>query len=307
MLTIPDHVTICDVSLRDGLQAEKEFVPTDRKIALYEALLAAGVRHFEIGAFVSPKVIPQMQDTAQVLAAARKPQGTFLQALVPNLYGAERALETGVVDEFIFLSTASESYTRKNQSRTREEVFAALEQVTRLAHAHGLKVKQGIGMSFHCPYEGPTAPEKVVQTIERGLGAGASSFLVADSIGTATPREVQSLLRSIYDRWPDADIGLHLHDNRGQALANVLAGIDVGCRYIDAAVGGLGGTPIYAGSMGNVCLEDIVYMLDGMGVSTGMDVAKLVEAAALAERTVGHALPSRLLRAGVEPAKPSIP
>ena len=281
-------------------------MPTAKKIELYDALLAAGVRHFEIGAFVSPKVIPQMQDTPQVLAAAKKPPGVILQALVPNLVGAQRALEAGVVDELIFLSTASETYTRKNQNRSRDEVFASLEQVTGLAHAQGLRVRLGIGMSFYCPYEGPTPPEKVMNTIERGFAAGADAFLVADSIGTANPGEVQSLLRSIYDRWQEADVGLHLHDNRGQALANILAGIDAGCRYFDAAIGGLGGTPIYAGSMGNACLEDMVYMLDGLGVNTGMDVTKLVEAAALAEQIVAHALPSRLLRAGVKPAKPSL-
>jgi hydroxymethylglutaryl-CoA lyase len=301
MVQFPEHVTLCDVTLRDGLQSEKEFVPTQKKLALYDALLASGIKHFEIGAFVSPRVIPQMQDSEEVIAKAKKEKGVVFQALVPNLIGAQRAVNTDV-DELIYLSTASETYTKKNQNRTIDQVLEQLADVVKVAHEKGVKVRLGIGMSFDCPYEGPTPPDRVLRMIERGLEAGVDSIQPADSVGTATPGRVQELLKSIYDRWPDVDIGLHFHDNRGQALANTLAGIDAGCRHIDASLAGLGGTPIYAGSMGNACLEDMVYMLHGAGVKTGINLEKLVKAASLAEEVVGHKGNSHLLRAGIKPA-----
>jgi len=300
VVDFPNQVVLCDVTLRDGLQREKEFVPTATKLALYDVLLDAGVLHFEIGAFVSPRVIPQMLDTPEVIAGAKKPPGVLFQALVPNLKGALRAVETNV-DELIYLCTASDTYTRKNQNSTLERVMSQLGDVVKVAHERNVKVRLGMGMSFGCPYEGPTPPEKVLRLVDEAFEAGVDSVQPADSIGVATPGHIQRLLRSIYDRWPKADVGLHLHDNRGLALANTLAGIDAGCRHFDAALAGLGGTPIYAASMGNACIEDMAYMLEGANVKTGLDLEKLVAAARMAEEIVGHPGHSHLLAAGIKP------
>jgi hydroxymethylglutaryl-CoA lyase len=301
---VPPTITVYEVGPRDGLQNEAATVPTEDKLALIRALAAAGLRRIEATSFVSPRWIPQLADADALVPALPRVAGLSWIVLVPNAKGLERLLEARrragdpppEVAAAVFLS-ASESHNRKNLNRTVEESLRELEAVVPAARAHGLGVRGYVSTVFGCPYEGAVDPERSATVAERLVALGCDQISLGDTIGVSTPaltrRVVTRMLRTI----PADRLALHMHDTRGTALANVLAGLDLGITTFDASVGGLGGCPYAPGASGNLATEDLVYMLHGMGCETGVDFEKLIAAGALAQRLVGRRLPGKTLQA----------
>jgi hydroxymethylglutaryl-CoA lyase len=282
-------VRIREVGPRDGLQAESP-VGVEARVALVEALVAAGVQEIEAAAFVSPSAVPAMAGSAEVMATvSRRPDVRYV-ALVPNLRGAQLALDAGM-DALSVTVSASPEYNRRNVDMSIDESVA---EVTSIAGAVGaVPIDVVVSCAFGSPYEGDLDPAAVARLGDRVLTAGATSLTYADTTGMATPRRVEELLDEV-----GVDIGLHLHETRGTALVNAYAAWERGVARFDTSVGGLGGSPFAAGAAGNLATEDLVHLLDDLGVETGIDLARLLEASALAARTVGHDVPSRVAAAG---------
>jgi hydroxymethylglutaryl-CoA lyase len=280
-------VDVREVGPRDGLQAEAP-VPVADRVRLIEALLAAGVRHIEVCSFVSPKAVPSMAGAAEVVAALLPVDGARCVALVPNLRGAELALEAGIENLSVTIS-ASPAYNEKNVRMTIDQSVAAIASICEL----GVPVDAVVSCAFGSPYEGDVDPGDVAQLARRVADAGATSLTYADTTGMATPRRVRELLDAV-----GTGVGLHLHETRGTALVNAYAALEAGVRRFDTSVGGLGGSPFAAGAAGNLATEDFVHLLDDLGVETGIDLERLLAASALAAEVVGHGLPSRVAAAG---------
>lgn len=289
----PATVTIREVGARDGLQGEEVCTVADR-VMLVDALLAAGVTHLEVGAFVSPRAVPAMAGSDEVIATMGRPAGVVRAALVPNARGAEMALAAGV-DELTVTVSASAVYNERNVRMTIDESVDAIAGICALAAAPSAPVPVDVVVScaFGSPYEGDIAPAEIDALNRRLLDAGATALTMADTTGMATPRLIDEILAVT-----GADVGLHLHDTRGTGLVNLYAGWQAGVTRYDTSVGGLGGSPFAAGAAGNVATESAVALFDDLGVRTGIDLDRLLDAAALAERLVGHELPSRLAYAG---------
>jgi hydroxymethylglutaryl-CoA lyase len=296
MTGLPAKVTIVEVGPRDGLQNEAAVVPTSEKILFIDRLSAAGHRAIEVSAFVSPKWVPQMGDAAEVFAGITRRDGVRYGALVPNRAGLDRALAAGVRDIAIF-AAASETFSRKNINQSIDESFVVYRQVTDAAMQAGLRVRAYLSTSFGCPFEGDVDPQRVIDLTERLLQLGAYEVAVSDTIGIAHPGQVSRLLDLLLARVPDTHIALHFHDTRGTALANVLAALEHGIATFDSSAGGLGGCPYAPGAAGNLATEDLVYMLDGLGVETGVSLGEIVRASRAIEGAIGHPLPSRYVRA----------
>lgn len=300
-----DAVSVYEVSLRDGLQNEKGFVPTEAKRALLEALLASGLRRLELTSFVSPKWIPQLADAEDLARASLPaPAGVSLSALVPNGTGLERAIATGLPEIAVFLS-ASETHSKKNINKSIERAFEVIGELVPVALDAGLRVRGYVSTVWGCPYEGDVDPARAVAIAARLASLGCYEVSLGDTIGVGNPRQTREIVRRAADVMPLEKVALHLHDTRGTALANILAGLDLGVRTFDASVGGMGGCPYAPGAAGNVATEDLVYLLHGMGFDTGVDLERLVEAGNVAERLVGHALPGKVHKAG--PFRPRAP
>jgi hydroxymethylglutaryl-CoA lyase len=296
MEELPTAVSIREVGPRDGLQNE-EPVPTEAKVRLLDALSATGVRRIEAVSFVHPKAIPQMADADEVWAAARKAPGVRYSALVPNSRGAERALAAGFRELEVVVS-ASDTHNRHNVNRSSEESLADIGSLIGEVHAAGAGVEVIVSTSFGCPYEGDVPPERVASIVDRVLDDGADRIAFGDTTGMATPRRVADLLDIVRDRHPEVPTLLHFHNTRGTALANILTALRYGITEYDASVGGLGGCPYAPGATGNVATEEVVHMLEDMGIRTGIDLDALIAVARLAEEIVGKPLPSGVLRAG---------
>ncbi|HLU33922.1 MAG TPA: hydroxymethylglutaryl-CoA lyase [Natronosporangium sp.] len=293
---LPTSVSIREVGPRDGLQNEAP-VPTADKVRLLDALSATGVRRIEAVSFVSPRAIPQMADADQVWAAARKVPGVRYSALVPNSRGAQRALAAGFTEIEVVVS-ASESHNRHNVNRSVAESLDDITQLIGMLHAAGATAEVIISTSFGCPYEGDVDPRAVVRIVDRVVADGADRVSFGDTTGMATPYRVQQVVTAVRERHPDLPLLLHFHNTRGTALANILTALHLGVTEFDASVGGLGGCPYAPGATGNVATEEVVHMLHDMGIETGIDLEKLIEAARLAQEIVGRELPSGVLRAG---------
>ena len=293
-----DAVSVYEVSLRDGLQNEKGFVPTESKRDLLDALVAAGLRRLELTSFVSPKWIPQLAD-AEALARASlpAPSGVTLSALVPNATGLERALSVGLDEIAVFLS-ASETHSRKNINKSIERALEVIGELVPPALEAGKRVRGYVSTVWGCPYEGEVDPAKAVAIAARLLDLGCYEVSLGDTIGVGNPKQTREIVRRAADAIPLEKVALHLHDTRGGALANILAALDLGVRTFDASVGGMGGCPYAPGAAGNVATEDLVYLLQGMGYETGIQLEALIEAGKLAERIVGHPLPGKVHKAG---------
>ena len=293
-----DFVRIYEVGLRDGLQNERGVIATDDKLALLDALIAAGLARLELTSFVSPKWVPQLAD-AEALAARALPAhpGITLSALVPNDRGLERALAAGIGEIAVFLS-ASETHNQKNINQSIDRTFEVFRDIVPPALAAGVRVRGYVSTAWGCPYEGPIAPARVVAIAERLVELGCYQISLGDTIGVGTPNQTRDLVRRMLAVMPPEKLALHLHDTRGTALANIVAALDLGIREFDASVGGMGGCPYAPGAAGNVATEDLVYMLDGMGLTTGVGLERIIEAANLAERIVGRALPGKVHCAG---------
>ncbi len=294
----PRRVTVYEVGPRDGLQNEHAIVPTDDKVRLIEALVDAGVSAIEVSSFVSPKWIPPLADADQVAARVRKKPGVRYGALVPNVKGFERAAPTGIPEVAVFLS-ATETHTKKNTNRTIAEALAQSKEVADLAHARGLRVRGYLSAVWGCPYEGKVDVRRAVGVATKLVELGVDELSLGDTIGVGTPRQTQEILQAMVRNIPIARLAMHMHDTRGTALANVIVGLEMGVTVFDAAVGGLGGCPYAPGAAGNLATEDLVYTLHGMGIETGIDLGRLVEAALVAQRAVGRELPSKYLKAAL--------
>lgn len=297
MPTWPASVEIREVGPRDGLQNEQPVAVADR-VRLVDALSGTGVLRIEAVSFVSPSAIPSMAGAEDVMAAIDRHPGVVYSALVPNVKGAERAIAAGA-DEIEVVVSASETHNQKNVRRTVAESLVAAGELVELAHDAGLPVEAIVSTSFGCPYEGDVAPERVAQLAGHLVDLGCDRLSFGDTTGMATPRRVDELLDALGHAHVDVTgIGLHFHDTRGTALANVLMSLARGVSRFDASVGGLGGCPYAPGASGNVVTEDLVHMLEDMGIDTGIDLGALIECARLAREIVGRELPSALLHAG---------
>ena len=290
-----EHVTVYEVGLRDGLQNEAAFVPTSQKLRLAEMLVDAGLRRIELTSFVSPRWIPQMADHAIVAADAIRHPNVRYSALVPNQRGLDGALAAGLEEIAVFLS-ATEAHSKKNINKSVAEALRVLTDVITAAKEEGLFVRGYISTVFGCPYEGDVDPEKPHRLIHSLLDAGVDEISLGDTIGVANPRQVRQLMERIKGDVPMDRIALHMHDTRGTALANVLAGLDAGVRIFDSAFGGLGGCPYAPGASGNLATEDLVYMLEGMGFETGIDLERLVATSQHVADLVSRTLPSKVLQ-----------
>ncbi|OSP53673.1 hydroxymethylglutaryl-CoA lyase [Pseudoruegeria sp. SK021] len=293
----PEHVETTEVGPRDGLQSEPVFVPTAKKIELAEALIASGLRHFEMTSFVSPRAVPQMRDAAEVMAAFRDRPDLWLTALVPNAKGAERSIEAGVDAMVVFMS-ASESHNLKNVNQTRQHSLQGFRQIADIAQGTGVVVQGSIATAFGCPFEGEVPVADVVEVAKAYRDLGITRITLGDTTGVATPPLVAERCRALREAVPDIDISLHFHNTRGVGLVCAYAGLLNGISRFESSVGGLGGCPFVPRATGNISTEDFVYMLDECGIGSGVDLPKLCDAAKLAERIVGRALPGQVMKAG---------
>jgi hydroxymethylglutaryl-CoA lyase len=293
---LPATISIREVGPRDGLQNEDP-VSTDAKVRLVDALAATGVRRIEAVSFVHPKAIPQMADADQVWQRISRNPAVSYSALVPNLRGAQRALAAGCAELEVVVS-ASDTHNRKNLNRSTAESLDDIAGIIALAHAAGATCQVIVATAYGCPYEGDVPVSRVVSAVDRAVAGGADSVCFGDTTGMATPTRVTRLVGETRSAHPDVPLGLHFHNTRGTGLANVLAALELGVVDFDASVGGLGGCPYAPGASGNVCTEDLVHMVEDMGIGTGIDLAALLDASRLAEDVVGRTLPSQVLRAG---------
>jgi hydroxymethylglutaryl-CoA lyase len=300
-MNYPPRVTLVEVGPRDGFQIEKTFIPTDLKIAVIDMIAAAGVRRIEATAFVSPKVVPQMQDAADVMRCITRRPGVTYAVLVPNLKGAERAIETRP-DTLRVVMAATDEYNTRNLGRTVDQSFAGLEEILTLARRSAVAVDVVFGLSFGCPLTGPVSEARVESLVRRAGDLGVTAVAVADSYGYANPRQVASLMRRLRLTFPRLALSLHLHDTRGLGLANALAAMAEGIDTFEASLGGLGGAPNIEGATGNISTEDFLHMCDTMGVATGVDLDAYLEASRRVAACLGRELPSRVLAAGTRDA-----
>lgn len=289
-------ITIVEVGPRDGLQNESALVAVAEKIAFVDRLTAAGHSHIEVSAFVSPRAIPQLADAVEVFAGITRKPGVHYSALVPNPKGLERAVSAGVTDIALF-AAASETFSRKNINQSIDESLTNYAEVARLALAAGLRVRGYLSTSFGCPFEGHVPVTRVIELTEKLLAMGVYEVAISDTIGIAHPGQVADALTHLRGRFAASQLALHFHDTRGTALANVLRALDFGITTFDSSAGGLGGCPYAPGATGNLATEDLVYMLDGLGLSTGVDLDLVVDASLALEPSVGHRLPSRCVSA----------
>lgn len=286
------HVTIVEVGPRDGLQNEAASMPTAAKVAFVDALSAAGHQVIEVSAFVSPKRVPQMADAAEVFAAIARRPGTRYTALVPNLAGLTRAIEARA-DEIAIFAAASEAFSRKNINQGIDASLDTYRGVCEGATHAGLPVRAYVSTAFGCPFEGPVDPEAVARVAAALIEMGASAVSVSDTIGIAHPGQVPSVVNAVVARVPIEKIALHFHDTRGTALANVLTALPLGVTTFDSSAGGLGGCPYAPGATGNLATEDLLYMLGGLAIETGVSLDKVLAASRFIEKKIGHPLASR--------------
>jgi len=299
-------VTIVEVGPRDGLQNEVVTLSVATRLKFAELLAAAGVRNIELGAFVSPQWVPQMQGARELMESALRLQSdlnsplhqAYLSALVPNMHGMRDALESGVKRIAIF-GSASEAFARKNINCTIEESFQRFEKVMEVAKRNDIKVRGYLSMCFGCPFEGVISEGRVIRLVKRLADLGVYQISIGDTIGIAHPKQVHGLVSKLIDAVGKERLAMHFHDTRGTALANVLASLELGIRVFDSSLGGLGGCPYAPAATGNVATEDVVYMLQGMGHQTGIDLSELIKINHWMTEQIQHELPSRVGRAGL--------
>ncbi len=296
MHDLPRRVTLREVGPRDGLQSEDP-IDTDSKVRLLNALAGTGVGRIEAVSFVHPRAIPQMADADEVWRRAAAAPDVRYSALVPNVRGAQRALAAGFTELEVVVS-ASDTHNRANINRSTGESLAELPELATLVHDGGATLQLIVSTSWGCPYEGDIDIERVLHVARHGLKAGADSLAYGDTTGVATPSRVTRLVGETRSAFPDTPLGLHFHNTRGTGLANVYAALQLGIDDFDASVGGLGGCPYAPGASGNIASEEVVHMLEDMGIDTGVDLEALIDVARLAEELVGRELPSQVLRAG---------
>ncbi|MGE3913567.1 MAG: hydroxymethylglutaryl-CoA lyase [Chloroflexota bacterium] len=308
MSDLPAAISIHEVGPREGFQFEKGPISTDRKIDLIDALSETGLKRIQVTSFVSPKWVPQMADAEEITARFKKAPGVEYDALALNDRGIERAAASGAyVFEGNLSLIASDIFSQKNTNKTIDETIAALPSRIAMFEKHSIPVRGvSIMAAFGCNYQGDVALSEVLRLVGVGVDVAArhgyqvKSIRLSDTMGWGNPLQMKRMVSAVQDRWPAAEISLHLHDTRGTAMANAFAALELGVRDFDSSVGGLGGCPFakHKGSAGNIVTEDLAFMCEEMGIQTGVSLEKLIECAALAEDVVGHPLPSKLLRGG---------
>jgi len=296
MSALPASVRIVEVGARDGLQNEKTIVPTAVKIELIDRLSQTGLRTIEATSFVSPKWVPQLADAAEVFAAILKRPGVSYPVLVPNLQGYERARAAGATEIAVF-TAASEAFNRKNINASIDESIERFTPVVERANADGVKVRGYVSTVLGCPYQGEVPLSDVVRVAERLHALGCYEISLGDTIGIGTPAKARAMLRAVAAEVPIAALAVHFHDTRGQALANILACLEEGVAVVDSSVSGTGGCPYAKGATGNVATEDVVYMLEGMGIATGVDLRMLIDIGLWLSGKLGHETSSKVARA----------
>jgi hydroxymethylglutaryl-CoA lyase len=295
-LNLPERIDIREVGMRDGLQLEAP-VPLDGKLAMLAAIVATGVHRVEVTSFVSPRAVPALADADEVAKHLGEWPGVHFSALVANTRGAVRAIDAGVPN-LEYVVSAADSHSLANAGRKTADAVAAIGEIAALAHAAGGSLEVIIATAWDCPFDGPTDPARTLDVVQSATQQGADQLCLGDTIGTVTPQRTVSLIDAVRAAAPGLDVGVHFHDTRGTGQANALAAILNGVRQLDASVGGLGGCPFAPGASGNIATEELVYWTEDAGITSGIDLAAVVEAARVTERAVGHSLPSSLYRAG---------
>lgn len=291
----PTRVQVTEVGTRDGFQAEPDFIPTETKIRVINDLVAAGVPRLEYSSFMSPRAVPQLADATEVLKGVDR--SAKMMGLIANAKGARRGVDAGV-DELVVVLSASESHNQKNVNRSVDESLESFEEVALIAGDANIPVHGAIATAFGCPFEGEVPFEQVSRIAERFERLGFHGFSLGDTTGMATPPLVRDLSRHLQDRLPDTPVALHFHNTRGIGLCNVMAGLDEGIDQFESSIGGLGGCPFAPGATGNICTEDLVFLLHEMGIETGIDLERLCEVAREVEEVVGRPLPGQVMKAG---------
>jgi len=305
-----ERLIVQEVAPRDGLQIEPKWVETADKIALIDQLSLAGFSRIEAGSFVSPKAIPALRDGDEVFRRIRRQAGVIYVALIPNLKGAQRALEAGA-DELNLVMSASQTHNRANMRMRCEQSLAAFGDVVALARGTTLSLNGSIATTFGCPFEGPISEDRVLQIVDAYLELGMQGISLADTTGMANPRQVHRLVQRVLSRVPAAALTLHFHNTRGIGLSNVLAAYEAGARRFDASLGGLGGCPFAPGASGNICTEDLVNLCEEMGIQTGIDLPHLLKLSRQLPDLLGHEMPGQVAKAGrnsdLHPAPTNLP
>ncbi len=304
MMNRPGAVTVVEVGPRDGLQNESTMIATHDKVELIDRLSLAALAVIEVSAFVSPRWIPPMADAAEVFARIKRRPGTRYSALVPNLAGLDRAVAAGVSDIAVF-AAASEQFSLKNINQSIDQSLATYREVCARAAELNIQVRGYVSTAFGCPFEGHVSPARVAEVADALVAMGVFEVSVSDTIGIAHPGQVPEVVGAVTERVPADRIALHFHDTRGTALANVLVALDLGIKTFDSSVGGLGGCPYAPGATGNLATEDLVFMLHGLGIRTGVDLDALIEASSFIESCITHPLPSRYYQATRRQRRPT--
>ncbi len=294
-LVLPATVDVREVGMRDGLQLEAP-VPLEGKLAMLEALVATGVRRIEVTSFVSPKAVPALADADQLAAELASFQGVHFSALVANARGATRAVDAGVAD-LEYVVSASDGHSRANAGRSTAEAVAAVGEIAALAHGAGGSLEVVIATAWDCPFDGRTPIPRTVDVARAAVTAGADRLCLGDTIGTTTPMRVVQLLDAVRRACPGVDVGVHFHDTRGTGLANTLLALQMGYWIFDASAGGLGGCPFAPGAAGNLATEDLLYLLDGLGIESGVSLDGVLAASRFMAEKVGHPLTSKVYQA----------
>jgi hydroxymethylglutaryl-CoA lyase len=295
---LPERVSIYEVSPRDGLQNESKLIPIEQKTELIGALAASGLKRIEVTSFVSARWVPQLGDADALVRALPAHEGVTYSALCPNAKGFERARAAQLKEIAVFLS-ATETHNRRNTNRSIERSLEVFEELVPVARDAGMRVRAYISMVWGCPYEGKVDPQRALEIARELVRWGVYEVSLGDTIGVGTPLQTKQICELFLNDLGPEHIALHLHDTRGTALANALVGVEVGVRTFDASVGGLGGCPYAPGASGNLATEDLVYMLQGMGIDTGVDLQALIGAGRLAANLLGRTLPGKVSQAGL--------
>ncbi|KKI89487.1 hydroxymethylglutaryl-CoA lyase [Bacillus sp. SA1-12] len=294
-MNFPEKVTVNEVGPRDGLQNEKTFISTEDKIAWINQLSQCGLPYIEVTSFVNPKWIPALADAYEVAKHIERVSGVTYAALVPNVKGLQRALDANIDEIAVFMSS-SETHNKKNINKSIKETFPIIEEVARETLAVRKTVRGYVSTVFGCPYEGSVTVEKVIRIAETLFEMGIRELSLGDTIGVANPLQVQKMLEILLKRFPSERLAMHFHDTRGLAMANVLVSLEMGITSFDGSLGGLGGCPYAPGASGNLATDDLLYMLDGMGIRTGINQENLLDAAKFIQEKVGRPLPSHTLQ-----------
>jgi hydroxymethylglutaryl-CoA lyase len=299
-MELPAKVQIIEVGPRDGFQIEPAFIPTEQKIRIIDKLSETCLRRIEATSFVHPKAIPQLADAAEVMAGIARKEGVSYMALVPNVKGVERAFQAAI-EEINLVVSASESHNKNNMNMSVAESLKAFREAAKIALGNGMRITGSIGTAFGCPFEGWVQPQKVEEIAQELLAMGVHEVCLADTTGMANPSQVMGLVSRLRHQFKDVEFRLHFHNTRGAGMANVLAALFEGITIFDGSIGGLGGCPYAPGATGNIPTEDMVHMLESMGIDTGIDLPKLVDCAKMVQELLGRELPGQVMKAGTVP------